>query len=99
MPLRSDIQAFVEREFAPVDQVEAIRLLEGAVLHDGQLAGDRCRRSALVASSGSLKALRSLISLLAVDFRDVILAGEYEGQGANLRRVRDLNEPFDTGAA
>lgn len=29
-----------------------------------------------------------------IDFRDVIVAGEYEGPVMTPRRVRDLNEPF-----
>lgn len=30
-----------------------------------------------------------------VDFRDVLVAGEYEPQGAEWRQVRDLRQPFE----
>jgi hypothetical protein len=94
MMLPSDIVRYIEHSYVAEEAAEAIRLLEGAVLHNGAPADARCLRSALVGSSGSLSELKELIALLKIDFRDVIMAGEYEGNGRQLCRFRDLNEPF-----
>jgi len=53
------------------------------------------RRCALVASQGSLAKLQYYVGLLAVDYRDVIVAGEYEVVEGKLARVRDLTMPFE----
>lgn len=75
-----------------------MRLVEGAVLHDGSLAGLRCQRAALIGAAGSVAELRRFVFMLKIDFRDVIVAGEYEGQGNELRQVRDLSLPFIAGS-
>jgi hypothetical protein len=58
-------------------------------------SGTRLLRCALAASWGSLERLQYYVRLLEVDFRDVILAGEYEAIDGKLVRVRDLTRPFD----
>ena len=94
MSLAPDILFFVERSFPVGDRAEVVRVLDGAVLHDGTGADPRCQRAALVASGGSLSDLRALVSMLAVDFRDVVVAGEYERHGTEWLQVRDLRQPF-----
>jgi hypothetical protein len=47
-----------------------------------------------VASKGSLEKLQYYIALLAVDYRDVIVAGEYEVTGGKLVRVMNLTNSF-----
>lgn len=37
------------------------------------------------------------VDLLKIDYRDVIVAGEYESRNGNLVRVRDLSKPFEGG--
>lgn len=95
MNIAPDILSFIERSFPVEDRAEVVRVLEGAVLHDGSPADSRCQRAALVGSRGFLSDLRALVAMLAVDFRDVIVAGEYEPEGADLRQVRDLCQPFE----
>ena len=98
MSLLPDIASYIEREFSAEDQAMATSLVLFAVLHDGRSADPRCQRAALVGSDGSLKRLEYYVGLLKIDFRDVIVAGEFEARGLDLRRVRDLNVPFTTGS-
>jgi hypothetical protein len=48
----------------------------------------------LVASQGSTAKLGRLVDLLAIDYRDVIVSGEYESKDGDLVQVRDLSLPF-----
>jgi hypothetical protein len=89
--LPHDIIRRVEEWFSEPDRSIA---LAGAVIHDGKLADGRLRRCALVASKGSLAKLQYYVGLLAVDYRDVIVAGEYEVVEGKLARVRDLTTSF-----
>lgn len=92
MSLLPDIVSYIEREFPPEQREKVSALIRSATLHDGELASPRCQRAALV--GGSLDRLAQLVALLKIDFRDVIVAGEYEHHGNNLRQVRDLNAPI-----
>lgn len=93
--LPPDIDCFIARNFAPSEREAAARLCQSATLHDGSAPGARLIRCALVASGSSLARLRSEIGRLRVDFRDVIVAGEYAVREEKLVRVRNLNEPFE----
>ena len=94
MPLPDDLDRWVAATFSSQDVEEARTLLAGAVDHEGVCVSDRLRCCAAVGSRGDIVALRELIGLLRVDWRDVIVAGEYEMQGGELRRVRDLTQPM-----
>ena len=94
MELPSDVIQFVEASFQPPQQAEALSLLVGAKLHDGSEPGERMLRCALVASSGNFDSLKRFVALLAIEYRDVILCGEYEKRGKETVRVRDLSEPL-----
>jgi hypothetical protein len=89
-----DIENYIEQSFPAGLQARAKALVAGAVLHDGSSASPRCQRAALVGSRGSIEQLEYLVGLLKIDYRDVIVAGEYEGPVMKPQRVRDLNEPF-----
>ncbi len=54
----------------------------------------RLLRCAALGSRGDLAQLRYLVGLLRVDFRDVIMFGEYDVVDGKLIRVRNLNEPL-----
>jgi len=41
--------------------------------------------------------MRNLVELIAQDYRDVIVAGEYESIGGQLKKVRDLTQSFTGG--
>ena len=98
MTLPVDIIQKLHALFAEADWPEATALVEGATLHDNGPVDLRCQRCALQASGGSLEKLVYYVDLLKIDFRDVIVAGEYEVRGGFLARVRDLTEPFDDSA-
>ncbi len=74
-------------------------VLVAAVIHTGETPSDRLLRSAAVASSGSLERLEYYVGLLAIDWRDVIVAGEYEPVNRQLVRVRDLAAPIPADSA
>jgi len=92
--LPSDVTAFASRSFPAPEQGVALSALAAARLHDGTEPDARMLRCALVGSRGSLDTLRVLIGMLAVDWRDVIMCGEYELQGNDTVRVRDLSKPL-----
>jgi hypothetical protein len=89
-----DVERFIARKFSPADQAEVRRLLDGAVIHDGSAAEPRLLRCAAVASAGSVERLRMEVESLRRDYRDVIVEGEYEPTGAQLVKVRNLNQPI-----
>ena len=95
MDIPSDIACRIKTIFPASEHSQALALVSTATLHDGQLANPQCLRCAVQASKGSLQELVYYIDLLKLDFRDVIVAGEYQLIDARLTRVRDLTEPFD----
>jgi len=94
MELPVDIARKIDELFSGPDRQQAADLVSAATLHDGSAADPRCQRCALEASGGSLKKLAYYVDLLRIDFRDVIVAGEYEPHNGMLVHVRNLDEPF-----
>ena len=93
--LPDDIARRVTELFPDSDREAAASWLLRAKIHDGSTAGPRLQRCALIASRGSLEKLEYYVRLLAVDFRDVVVAGEYEvSDSGSLTRVRDLTRPL-----
>ena len=88
----SDVEAFIGRRFPGPERETACRLLEAATIHDGSAAGPRLIRCAAVASDGSLEKLRYYVELLKIDYRDVIMAGEYTPSIREPVKLRDLNQ-------
>jgi hypothetical protein len=95
MTLLPDILAYIKQEFPAEQHDRVTAMVDAAVLHDGNPAGPRCQRAALVGSHGSLEKLVQLIYDLKKDYRDVIVEGEYVVREKKLMRVRDLNQPFE----
>jgi len=94
MPLADDIACRIQEVFSTQDRETASVLLSGAKDPGGLPADARLQRCALVASRGSLDRLNYYVKLLAVDSRDVIVAGEYDSVSGELVRVRDLSHSF-----
>jgi hypothetical protein len=92
--LLPDITSYIDANYFPEQREEVLSLVASAVLHDGSAASPRCQRAALIGADGSLTMLRQLIEHLRVDYRDVILAGEYEQTASGPKRIRDLNQPL-----
>ena len=93
-----DVEEFIARRFEAPDRAAALALVKAATIHDGSVAGPRLIRCALVASGGSIEKLRGHIEHLKIDYRDVILAGEYRWSGDSVIRVRNLNKPIEDEA-
>lgn len=93
MELPIDVLAYIERSFPPEQQEQALSVLGQANIEDGTTPNPRLLRCAALASRGNLSQLQRLVSLLAVDWRDVIMAGEYELRDKIPVRVRDLSTP------
>ena len=85
MALEPDIEDRVRRDFRPEASAQALDLIR----QYGETG--RVARCAVVASRGALDLLKGYLLRAESDFRDVILAGEYDG--AN-RRIRDLSLSF-----
>ena len=98
MNLPLDIVATLQSRFPPQDQEAAIATLLAARIHTGELPGDRLLRCAVIASESDLLKLQYYVGLLAIDWRDVIVAGEYAVQKQGLAKVRDLCEPIPLNA-
>ena len=94
MRLLDDIARRVDESFSAPDRDRAAALLLRARVHDGSPADPRLIRCALEASRGSLETLQHYVNLLAVDYREVIMAAEYDSIDGALVRVRDLSQPF-----
>lgn len=93
--LPADLVAWVRAHFGEHEAGVALEALSGAVDEAGALVGDRLARCAAVGSRGELRVLLELVELLKLDGRDVIVAGEYELVGGELRHLRDLTNPID----
>ncbi len=85
MPLNPDITERVGTDFGEAHSREAMALLEVAG------GGERIARCLVQAASGDLDALRRLVAAAGLDYRDVIMAGEY---GENRNKLRDLRVSF-----
>lgn len=94
LKLPEDIVDYIHRNFAESEIPVVTHALENAKLHDGRDPDHRTLRCALVGSKNSVEGLQKLVSELAVDFRDVIVAGEYASKEGKLVQIRDLSLPF-----
>ena len=92
--LPDDVRRFVLQRFPPDEQQPALDLLAQARIETGEPATERMLRCAVFASGGHLDRLERYVSMLAIDWRDVIVAGEYERRGTEPVHVRDLSQPF-----
>jgi hypothetical protein len=92
--LPPDVHRWIGVHFAAADVDAARELLAIAVDHAGATPQARLLRCAAVGSRGDLVQLRYLVGLLQIDYRDVIMFGEYDVVDGKLSRVRNLNEPL-----
>ena len=92
-PLPDDIEARIAADFpAGTEQRQVREAL--AVLEVNEKA--RVSRCILFCAAGELARFAEMLALARLDYRDVIMAGEYEYPSC--RRVRDFTLPF-TGTA
>ena len=93
--LPDDVERWIGRHFNAADAPTARSLLQQAVDHKGTPATERLLRCAAIGSQGDLEQLKYLVGLMQIDYRDVIVAGEYEVRDGKLARVRNLDEPLN----
>jgi hypothetical protein len=93
MTLALDIAARIERDFSPGDAQAVKELLIELQREDARTFGDRQLRCAVYLAHGNFSTLAYAITLGRSDYRDLIMAAEYE-KGTD-RRLRDFNNPFD----
>ena len=94
MALPNDVVSYILGSFNPNDARLALASLESAVDHAGNPANDRLLRCVAVGARNELKNLLYLVELLKTDYRDVIVAGEYDSVDGKLCHIRDLNQPI-----
>lgn len=94
MSLPADLEAFLARRFHGAALDEARALLAAARDQAGAPATPRMLRSAAWASRGDVAALRRLCAQLAIDWRDVLVAGECEPGPTGPRHARDFDRPM-----
>jgi hypothetical protein len=93
--LPNDLVRYVNATFETSDRQEALLLLEHATIHNDTEASPRLKRCAAVGAGGTLKGLHEMIELLEIDWRDVIMCGEYTHLGNDEhKKVRDLSKPI-----
>ena len=93
-PLPEDLVRWVTTHFSAEDSAAALACLKLAVTHTGEPASPRFLRCAALSSGGELKRLQQQIAQLRIDWRDVIVAGEYSVKNKKLIRSRDLAKPI-----
>ena len=93
MALPPDLEAYVARSYPPEDQAWTLEALAAATVVGGR-ATEQMLRCAAVAGRGTRQGLQAMLDLLAVDWRDVLMAGEYAPTPEGARRVRDLSGPI-----
>jgi hypothetical protein len=98
MELPEDVVRYIERSFAEVDREEALAALRGAAIHDTTQCQARLARCAVLSAKRDLGRLRKQLAHLNVDWRDVIVEGEYAIRDRKLVRVLDLNGPIPADA-
>lgn len=94
-----DLVSWIHENFSGHDVAEVETVLLGATLHTGERPSNRQLRAAAIGSQGSLENLKYLVGLLRVDWRDVIVAGEYVIRRNQLVRVRNLDLPIPAGSS
>ena len=94
MSLPDDVVRWVSRHFSGGDVDAALATLGSAVDHTGEIVSPRLVRCAAVGSRGDLARLRLLVADLRIDWRDVIMGGEYEIRDGKPVQVHDFISPI-----
>ena len=95
MTVPQDIVTWVEHNFSSSDASLALSMLKAAVIENDEPASPRLIRCAAVGSRGQIERLALFIKELRVDWRDVIMGGEYEMRDGKLVQVHNFERPID----
>jgi aminoglycoside phosphotransferase (APT) family kinase protein len=94
MAIPEDVKRYVQTHFSEEDCEEALAILQASRTHGNEFPEPRLLRCMVVASQGRLPTLQQAAQLATIDFRDLIVWGEYEWRGENSVQVRDLAKPI-----
>ncbi len=94
MEIPADVVGYIERSYSAIDRDDALALLRAAVLPDVRESAARLLRCAVISARRDVGRLRKQLAHLAVDYRDVVVEGEYVVRDGKLVRARDLNQPI-----
>ncbi|HWL07978.1 MAG TPA: thioredoxin family protein, partial [Planctomicrobium sp.] len=87
-----DVLERVDRDFGNAADAVSDLLLACRRIGSPDYIGDRLLLCLVFAARGDESRIRQLMELARQDFRDVVMAAEYDELG--LRRLRDFNQPF-----
>ena len=87
--LPDDVAARIATDFAAPRRQEVTEALLG--LSEATREHARVARCVLFVADGDLERLRQMVELAHTDYRDAIVAAEYDRED---RRLRDLSRPF-----
>ena len=94
--LPPDVLDRINRDFPPADSAAAAGALEGLQEQEPEVFSLRLIRCAVHLSRGEYLALGEWIMKARVDWRDVIMAGEFDRGD---RRLRTFDQPFEPAPA
>jgi hypothetical protein len=87
--LPPDILARIDTDYDLADRPTIVEAL--LTLPDATREPERVARCVLFVANGSLDEFERMVQLARIDFRDAIVAAEYD---RDLRRLRDFGWPF-----
>jgi len=93
MAIPEDIVAKIRRDFAEDDALTVLRLLSEFHRDNPELS-ERILRCIAFLAKGSFEGFASAVELARLDWRDLIVAAEYDGCSGEENRRRNLNAPF-----
>ena len=91
VPLPLDVQNRLVRDFGTRADTVAAQLITHRRLGSADFHGDRLLRCIIQASGGDEQRVQQLLDIARQDYRDVIVAGEYDGFK---RQVKDFRASF-----
>lgn len=95
MLLPIDIEDYYKKKFPPELQEEVLKLLVSIESRNKELAHPRLLRCLLFNSSNNIQSLRNQIEELFFDYRDVIVAAEYDKEKGEIKHIRDFSKSFE----
>ena len=93
MGMPEDIVAKVRQDFAEDDALTVLQLLS-EFHRDNPSISERILRCIVFLAKGSFEEFVRAVEMARVDWRDLIVAAEYDGWSGEENRRRDLNAPF-----
>lgn len=93
MALPEDIIAKVRQDFSQGDEISILQMLSDYQRQHPDHSA-RILRCIVFLAHGSFDKFAEAVTLAQLDWRDLIVAAEYDGWSGEEHRRRNLNEPF-----